>query len=93
MAGRYLFPSCQRSLLVDWARVECRGLQRARRVNSRLHGLGEGVQKVLDLVGLFPQLVERAGVVCGAVAASSIAEGALVAQVVAGGAANLGHGV
>jgi hypothetical protein len=60
--------------------------------DSRLDGVGQGVQHILNLARLRAQLVERAGVVPGLVAAPSIAERALVAEVVAGGAAYLRHG-
>lgn len=59
--------------------------------DSRLDGVGERVQPVLDLASLFPQLLERTGVVGGAVTATSAPEGALVAQVVARGTAYLRH--
>lgn len=78
---------------MQWRRAAQLQLQRVPGVHSRLHGLRERVQEVLNLVRLFAQLVERAGVVGGAVAASSITEGALVSQMVAGGAADLRHGV
>lgn len=59
--------------------------------HSRLDRVGQRVQKVLNLVRLLPELIERAWVVRGAVIPSSVAEGALVAQVVARCAPNLRH--
>lgn len=59
--------------------------------DSRLDRVGQGVQEVLDLVRLLPELVERAWVVRSAIVPSSVTEGALVSQVVARCAPNLRH--
>jgi hypothetical protein len=60
--------------------------------DSRLDGLGHGVQEILNLARLRPQLVQRTRVIACIVGSSSVAERALVAKVVAGSAAYLRHG-
>jgi hypothetical protein len=62
------------------------------RRDSRLKGVGQGVQHVLNFTRLRPQLVERTRVIRAIVGSPSIAEGALVAKMVAGCATNLRHG-
>jgi hypothetical protein len=61
-------------------------------VDSRLDGVRDSVQHVLELARLRPQLVHRARVVPGVIVAPRVAERALVAQVVASCAAYLRHG-
>jgi hypothetical protein len=58
----------------------------------RLDGLGHGVQEILNLARLRPQLVQRTRVIARVVGSPSVAERALVAKVVAGSAAYLRHG-
>lgn len=60
--------------------------------DSRLDGVEDSVQQVLELARLGAQLVERTGVVRAVVVAPRVAKGALVAQMVASGAAYLRHG-
>jgi hypothetical protein len=60
--------------------------------NSRLDRVGQCVQKVLNLIRLLPELIERARVVRGAIVPSSVTERALISQVVARGAPYLRHG-
>lgn len=59
---------------------------------SRLHGVRQRVEPVLNLAGLLADRIQRTGVVCVPIAPPSVAEGALVAQVVACRAADLRHG-
>jgi hypothetical protein len=58
----------------------------------RLDGVRNRVQHIFELACLRPQLVQRARVVTCVIAAPSIAEGTLVAQMVASCAAYLRHG-
>jgi len=59
-----------------------------------LDGLAEGIQQVLDLARLLADRVERRGVIGGIVARRGPgAKVVLGAEVVAGGAADLRHGV
>jgi hypothetical protein len=60
--------------------------------NVRLDGVGQSVQHILNLARLRPQLVQRTRIIRGVVIPPRIAEWALVAKVVAGGAADLRHG-
>jgi hypothetical protein len=60
--------------------------------NLRLDGVGQSVQHILNLARLRPQLVQRTRVICRVVIPPRVAERALVAKMVAGGAANLRHG-
>jgi hypothetical protein len=62
------------------------------RSDSRLDGVGHGVQEVLNLARLRPQLIQRTRVVPRVISSSSIAEWALVAEMVASGATYLRHG-
>lgn len=62
------------------------------RRDSRLDGVGHGVQEVLNLVRLRPQLVQRTWVVPCIISSPSIAEWALVAKMVACGSTYLRHG-
>lgn len=96
MAGRYLLSALvsntsHAGLGVTTTAAQGRFLRR--RKHSRLDGVRNGVQQILELARLRPQLVQRARVVPGVVAPPSIAEGALVAQMVASGAAYLRHGL
>lgn len=96
IAGRYLFTvlvshKCLRVRLCVTANVNQQLLWIARQY-SRLDGVRYSVQHVLELARLRPQLVQRTRVVSGVIAASSIAEGALVPKMVASGAAYLRHG-
>jgi hypothetical protein len=63
-----------------------------REQHSRLDGVGDSVEHVLELARLGAQLVEGTGVIVAVVVAPRVAEGALVAQMVASCAANLRHG-
>jgi hypothetical protein len=58
----------------------------------RLDRLGHGVQEILNLACLRPQLVQRTRVIACIVGSPSVAEWALVAKMVAGSAAYLRHG-
>jgi len=60
--------------------------------DSRLDGVGQGVQHVLNLARLRPQLVQRTRVIRAVVGSPSIAERALIAKMVAGCATDLRHG-
>ena len=57
----------------------------------RLHGVCQRVQPVFDLAGLLTNRVKRAGV-AGGICATGPAKRVLVAEVVARGATDLGHG-
>lgn len=60
-------------------------------VNVRLHWVGQRIQPVLDLASLLADGVEWAGV-AGGIGAAGATERVLVAEVVARGATDLGHG-
>jgi hypothetical protein len=60
--------------------------------DSRLDRIRHGVQHVLYLARLRPQLVQRTRVVPRVIGSPSIAERALIAKVVTGGATYLRHG-
>jgi hypothetical protein len=59
---------------------------------SRLDGVRDSVQHVLELARLRPQLVQRTRVVPAVIVAPRVAKRALVAQMVASCAAYLRHG-
>src|SRR5690242_14806787 len=92
-AGRYLFRARSAPLSGGGA-PRCRlSAPQAPKApeNSRLDGVRQCVQKVLNLVGLLPELIERAWVVRGAIVPSSVTKGALVSQMVARCAPYLRH--
>lgn len=79
-----------------WMRVDClwsasNRPQMEQESHIRLHGIGHGVQPVLNLACLLANGIERAGVV-GGIGTGGPAERVLVAEIVARGATDLGHG-
>jgi len=95
IAGRYLFRprvSLDSYVMGIAALGQCMRCSAESERDSRLDGIRQSVQHVLNLARLHAQLVERTGVVPGVVAAPSIAEGTLVAEVVARCATYLRHG-
>ena len=75
----HTLPGVQRAALYFWQ-------------YSRLDGVRDSVQPVLDPARLRSQLVQRTGVIVRVVVAPRVAKGALVAQMVASCAAYLRHG-